>query len=274
MTAMTSGPATPAGPTLDVSSTRPTPFWRLVLVELRKSYDTRAGFWLLFTIGLLIALLQVVSLISFLLQDFAVSFTDFTGNVWLVSLVLVPMLPILLVTTEWTQRTAVVTFAIEPNRLRVIVAKLVVAVLLALAAVVLMFLVSAACTLVADLVKPDLTDWTIEEEFVFLGAPLTVLATTVFGFAVACLLLNTPAAIVLFLISWYASVGILAAIAGLIPAFEDVLPWVTLQVNVLLLADGLPDTAEEMGHLLVSLGLWIVLPIALGFWRIQRAELK
>ena len=55
---------------LDISATPPIPFWRLVLVELRKAYDTRAGFWLLFTIGLLITLLQVVSLVAFLLQDY------------------------------------------------------------------------------------------------------------------------------------------------------------------------------------------------------------
>ncbi len=40
------------------------------------------------------------------------------------------------------------------------------------------------------------------------------------------MLLNTPAAIVLFLLAWYASIGILAAIAALIPAFDDVLPWI------------------------------------------------
>ncbi|RHW27661.1 ABC transporter permease [Nocardioides immobilis] len=266
---------TAAAPTLDVSGTQPIPFWRLVLVEFRKSYDTRAGFWLLFTIGLLISLLQVVFLISFLVQDFVyATFTDFTGNVWLVSLVLVPMLPILLVTTEWSQRSAVVTFAIEPKRVRVILAKLAVAVLLALAAVVLMFVVAAVCTAFADLVKPDFTEWRVETEFLFLGAPLTVLTTTVFGFAVACLLLNTPAAIVLFLLSWYASVGVFAAIAALIPAFADLLPWITLQVNVLLLADGLPSGGEEWGNLLVSLVLWIGLPIGVGLWRILNAEVK
>ncbi len=266
--------ATTVVPTLDISGTQPIPFWRLVLVELRKAYNTRAGFWLLFTIGLLIGLLQVVSLVAFLLQDYAVTFTDFTGNVWLVSLVLIPMLPILLVTSEWTQRTAMVTFAIEPRRLRVILAKLAVAVLLALAAVVLMFVVATLCTAVGDLFAPERTTWAIEAEFVFLGAPLTVLVTTVFGFAVACMLLNTPGAIVLFLLSWYASIGIFAAIAALIPAFNDVFPWLTLQINVLVLADGLPDDAETWGQLLVSLGVWIVLPLTFGLWRIVNAEVK
>jgi hypothetical protein len=263
-----------AASTLDISQTRAIPFWRLVLVELRKSYNTRAGFWLLFTIGLLITLLQVVQLIAFLAQDYATSFTDFTGNVWIVSLVLVPMLPILLVTTEWSQRTAVVTFAIEPQRARVILAKLTVAVLLALAAVALMLAVATACTALADVLKPDLTEWSVDTTFVFVGAPLTVLTTTVFGFAVACMFLNTPAAIVLFLVSWFASVGIFAAIAALIPAFEDLLPWVTLQINVLVLADGLPSDAADWGHLLVSMGLWIALPLGVGMWRILNAEVK
>ncbi|KAA1418857.1 ABC transporter permease [Nocardioides humilatus] len=265
--------ATPA-PMLNVAATAPIPFWRLVLVEFRKSYNTRAGFWLLFTIGLLITLLQVVQLFAFLAQDYFTTFTDFTGNVWLVSLVLVPMLPILLVTTEWTQRTAVVTFAIEPRRVRVILAKLAVAVLLAIAVVVLMLVVAAACTLVADVLKPDLTEWSVDTTFVFAGAPLTILTTTVFGFAVACLLLNTPAAIVLFLITWYASIGIFAAIAALIPPFEDLLPWITLQINVLTLADGLPSAADDWAHLVVSLALWIGLPLALGMGRILRAEVK
>jgi len=41
---------------LDVSRTPRTPFHRLVLVELRKTYDTRAGFWLLAVIGLIAVL--------------------------------------------------------------------------------------------------------------------------------------------------------------------------------------------------------------------------
>jgi ABC-2 type transport system permease protein len=140
--------------------------------------------------------------------------------------------------------------------------------------VVLMFAVAILCTAVADLLQPDRTEWRVEAEFVFLGAPLTVLVTTVFGFAVACMLLNTPAAIVLFLLAWYASVGIFAAVAGLIPAFADVFPWITLQINVLLLADGLPEDAEAWGQLVVSLGFWIVLPLGVGLWRIVNAEVK
>ena len=37
-----------------------TPFHRLVRVELRKSYDTRAGFWLLASIGLIVLAAEVI----------------------------------------------------------------------------------------------------------------------------------------------------------------------------------------------------------------------
>ena len=53
---------TAAPTTLDVSGTRPTPFHRLVRVELRKSYDTRASFWLLAVIGLLVLAAEVIVL--------------------------------------------------------------------------------------------------------------------------------------------------------------------------------------------------------------------
>lgn len=259
---------------LDVSGTAPVPFWRLALVEFRKSYDTRAGKWLLITIGSLIALLEVIALIAINLQDQPAEFTDFTGNVFIVSLVLVPMLPILLVTSEWTQRSAMVSFALEPRRLRVVLAKLAVSVVLALAAVALMFVVATVCTAICTALQPDLTAWHVEASFVFLGAPLAILATTVFGFAVATMLLNTPGAIVLFLLTWFAGLPILLGIAALIHPFDHVVPWIALQLNVLTLGDGLPSTASDWAHLLVSLVFWVCIPLAFGLSRIVRAEVK
>lgn len=269
-------PAAPLGarPVLDVTGTPPVPFWRLCLVELRKARDTRAGFWLMFTIALLVSLLQVISLIAVNVQDASSSFTDFTGNVFLVALILMPILAIMLVTTEWSQRTAMVSFTLEPRRLRVVLAKLVAAITLALVTVALMFVVAAVCTAICDVLQPELTDWNVEAEFVFLLAPVALIVTTIFGFALASLFLNTPASIVVFLVAWFASIGILAAIAGFIPAFEDVIPWLSIQLNVLLLADELPQTAEAWGQLIVSGTFWIVLPLVLGVLRILRAEVK
>lgn len=269
-------PVAPGGPgrVLDVSGTPPISFLRTCLVELRKSYNTRAGFWLMVSIASLVTLFQVILLISVNVQDSYSSFTDFTANVFLVTLVLMPILAILLVTTEWSQRTAMVSFTLEPRRVRVVLAKLVAVILVALCTVALMFLVALACTALCELLQPELTDWDIEAEFVFLLAPIALVVTTVFGFALGCLFLNTPASIVVFLVAWFASLPILFVIAGLIPPFEDVIPWLSIQLNVLLLADELPQDAEAWGQLLVSAGFWIALPLAFGTLRILRAEVK
>ena len=131
---MTAGTVAPSlGHTLDISSTRPVSFWRLVRVELRKSYDTRAGMWLLLTMVLLSLAVEGIVLAVTTVQDEAMNSGDFVGAAAFVTSVLLPILGIMLVTSEWGQRTAMVTFALEPRRPRVILAKLVTGLVLTLA---------------------------------------------------------------------------------------------------------------------------------------------
>ncbi|WP_252275152.1 hypothetical protein [Nocardioides sp. LMS-CY] len=84
--------------TLDVSGTTATPFQRLVRVELRKSYDTRAGFWLLATIGLLVLAAEVIAVSVTAAQDEPMSFGDFVGTAAFLTSFLLPVLGIMLVT--------------------------------------------------------------------------------------------------------------------------------------------------------------------------------
>ena len=69
-----------ASATLDISQTPRTPFHRLVRVELRKSYDTRAGFWLIASIALIVLIAEIVVLSIVAVQNEAVSFGDFVGT--------------------------------------------------------------------------------------------------------------------------------------------------------------------------------------------------
>ena len=90
MTTQTAAP--PLGHTLDISSTRPVPFGRLVRVELRKSYDTRAGMWLLLTIVLLTLVVEGIVLAVTTVQDEPMNFGDFVGAAAFVTSVLLPVL--------------------------------------------------------------------------------------------------------------------------------------------------------------------------------------
>ena len=103
-------------------------------VELRKMADTRAGFWLLLSIGLITAAILVIFLL--VAPDDQKTFLNFMGATATPQGFLLPVLGILLVTSEWGQRTALTTFALEPSRPRVIGAKFVAALLIGLAAIV------------------------------------------------------------------------------------------------------------------------------------------
>ncbi|WP_183093271.1 ABC transporter permease [Nocardioides stalactiti] len=265
-------PAQPA-PLLDVSRTRQIPFWRLVLVELRKSFDTRAGFWLLATIGILVALVEAIIMITAIVNDGVVFFEDFAGTAAGITSLLLPVLGIILVTSEWGQRTAMVTFALEPRRSRVVLAKLVVGAIASVATVVVMMVIGIACTTVCELLQPDLTFWQMEW-WIPLAFVVTLTLSMTVGFALAALLLNTPAAIVVFFLYWYGLAIVLFVIADLIPAFTDIAPWINFQAALEPVWDWSLDSAEEIGQLAVSGGVWIGLPLGIGLWRILNAEVK
>src|SRR6188768_2573279 len=178
--------------TLDISTTPPVPFARLVKVELRKTYDTRAGVWLLGITAFLAAAVMVVALIVVLVQDEPIKLNDFVGIANFISGFLLPVLGIMLVTSEWSQRTAMVTFTLEAHRGRIVAAKLAAGLLLAL-------IVSATATVSAFIVNGIYSvahgggDW----HFGFLellGFLLTQVIAMLTGFAFATLLLNTAAA--------------------------------------------------------------------------------
>jgi hypothetical protein len=121
---------------------------RLVAVELRKMLNTRAGLWLQVAIVALTAFVVLVRVI-------AGNATDHTfASILTVGLqpaaVLLPVAGILLVTSEWSQRTGMITFTLLPVRSRVLGAKLLASIALSLATLVMSVAVVAAGVLVTS----------------------------------------------------------------------------------------------------------------------------
>ena len=81
------------------------PFARLVRSELRKTYDTRAGMWLLIALALLTLAGNVLFMI-FTDDRSELSMLNFVGFGSFLQALLLPVLGILVVTSEWSQRTA------------------------------------------------------------------------------------------------------------------------------------------------------------------------
>ena len=271
--AVTSAGAAAPTASLDLSSTRPTPFARLVSVELRKARDTRASFWLLATIGLVVLAACVIVTIVVVVQDEPVTLGDFAATAAYLTSFLLPVLGIMLVTSEWGQRTAMVTFTLEPRRTLVVLAKLVVGVLLTLITLAAALAIGVACTLVCELANPDLTSWELGAD-ALAGFVVTQTLAMLGGFALATLLLNTPAAIVLYFVYKWVLPGLFALGVALIGWFEDLAPWLDFQAAQGDIYEWNLYGTEEWAHLIVSGLIWLGLPLGLGMWRILRAEVK
>ncbi len=242
-------------------------------VELRKCVDTVASFWLVASIAILVVVVDGFVLVATLVQGLEVSFNDFTGVAAGVTSLLLPVLGIMLVTSEWSQRTAMVTFSLEPRRLRVVMAKLVVGLVLTLLTVLVSILIGVLFTGLCEIVQSDQTSWGVDGSGL-VGFFLTQCLAMAGGFALAALLLNTPAAIVTFFIYKWAIPIVLFIISDLVEAFAKISPY----VNFLEAQDPLFDlslnTAQEWAQLLVSGLIWLGIPLALGLLRILRAEVK
>jgi ABC-2 type transport system permease protein len=248
--------------TLDLTGDKPVPFGRLVKVELRKTLDTRAGMWLLIATALLTGLVLVL----FLINAKDKSYVNAIQATATPQAILLPVLGILLVTSEWSQRTAMVTFTLEPHRGKVLWAKVTAAVLVGLALVALALVVAVPVTAVGG--TPDA--WHDVTVRLILQYVLLQLLSVVGGFVFGLLFLNTAAAIV----TSYALPIAFSIITSIVKSFHKIQPWVDPGTSQTPLQNGEHLTGTEWSHLLVTSLIWVVLPFAVGMWRVLRAEVK
>jgi ABC-2 type transport system permease protein len=257
---------------LDISGTTPTPFSRIVRTELRKTWDTRAGLWLLICTAVLTALVMVIQLAVVVANDLVVSYNDFLTSTNFSIALLLPVIGILLLTSEWSQRTAMVTFALEPRRPLVILAKLVVGVGLAIAGVLIALVLATICNVLYGALSDFPVDWDISVSHT-LGFVVLQEVGMLTGFAFAALLLNSPAAIVLYMVYSFVLPGLFELGAHLMGWFDSIRPWIDFNYAQGPLVDA-TMTGEDWAHFAVSGFIWLVLPLGIGLWRVFRAEVK
>lgn len=261
--------------TLDVTDTRPIPFSTLVKVEFRKSYDTRASFVLLCVIAGLVLIAELIAaLVTGLKHVDKFGYSDFATVAGFITSLLLPVLGIMLVTSEWGQRTAMVTFAVEPRRTLVIWAKLAVGLLLALATVLFAMVIGLPFNLLQGALAGH-ANWHFDG-WGFLGFAVSQIFSMLGGFALAALFLNTPAAIVVYFAYKFLLPTLFGIGGSLMHWFKvSVENWLSFQeAQGPLYTSWGKISAGEWGHLLVSGFVWLVLPLGIGLWRIHRAEVK
>ena len=276
-----------AGTDLGVTSPmrrRGTPMATLIAVELRKAVDTRSGRWLLIVTAL-------VTLGGGAIGAFAVtaelrSYAVIGRIVFQLELFLLPVVAILLVTSEFSQRSALTTFSLTPRRGRILTAKAGAVLVLAVLGWAVAVGVTALATAVAArpaLFPADqvwgLTAGGLAESLLY------VALTVVFGFELGLAFLNSPAAIVLRFVPFLVY-PILGAFIGWVR--DHLQPWTDPGASwALLLAggsgnpNGPPPSAavtalsgQQWAQVAVTAAIWVGVPVAVGSWRMLTREVS
>lgn len=239
---------------------------RLIGVELRKMTDTRAGAWLLAIITLAgLALTSVVMVIG---EPADRSLAEFFSIAQLAVAVLLPIVGILAVTSEWSQRTALTTFALEPRRSRVIGAKLAASVVLVVMMTVVMLAVAASVNAIAVFATDASGSWSLAPSL-FGEAVLLQLTGVLVGIAFALSLLSSPLAIVMY----FVLPTVRTVLGGVVSALETPAQWLDLTSTTAPLMEG-SMTGEQWAQLGTSMALWFAVPLVLGLIRVLRTEVK
>jgi ABC-2 type transport system permease protein len=238
---------------------QPIPFRRLLRVEWAKATDTRASRWLLglvavSTIGLMLAPILAPSRIE-------QSYTSYLGFAAAALGILLPVVAILMLTSEWSQRTVFTTFTQEPRRIRVIKAKLAASLLLGGGAAVYGGLVTAAGLGVAAAsgrtLEANLTAGAVA------GFVLAALLNVGFGVALGALLQSSATAIA-------ASFVLPTATGLLVVASKPVGQWLDSSTAINWVLKN--QWGGHVPQIVFSVVLWVAVPLAIGIVRTMRRD--
>ena len=133
----------------------PIPMSRLIAVELRKMFDTRAGFWLMASVGI-VAVLATAAVILWA-PDSSIDQETFSSAIGFPLSVILPIIGLLSVTSEYSQRTGLTTYTLVPWRGRVITAKMIVTLAIGVASMFLALAVGAVGNLVGSAITGSVT---------------------------------------------------------------------------------------------------------------------
>lgn len=268
-------PATPAGSNPEAVRRReravpaPIPFGRIAGIELRKTFDTRSGFWLMASLVVL-SLAASAATIIFVDAD-NLDYEGFASAWGIPMSVILPMIAVLAVTSEWSARSALTTFTLVPGRGRVIAAKAVVTALVGVAAIAVAALVGALGYLgVATVMDLDPV-WNLS----FAELARVTLASEIgmfMGFMLGMLFRSSPAAIVAYFVYALVLPTVSSALASTNTWWAENATWFDLNWATMNLYSEMTDkTWAQLG---VASVIWLVVPMLVGLRLVLRSEVK
>jgi len=272
-TATTGAVVTAAAQPISRPSTRTpgrVPWARLVRVELRKSFDTRSGRWLLASLGLA-AVLTTGAIIAWAPTS-ELAYSQFTLAIGVPMTIILPIIAVLSVTSEWSQRSGLATFTLVPHRGRLVLAKAVAAVLVTVPATAVAFAVGAVGNVIGTALADVPTVWDqslVDVGYFAAGQTLLLLV----GFVLGALIRNSSGAIVAYMLYAFVVPGLLAFLAFNQAWFADARPWVDAKYNQDALLRG-QLAGDGWSHLAVTSLVWLVVPMMVAVVNVLRSEVK
>jgi ABC-2 type transport system permease protein len=269
-TTLTAPAGTAVTPTRERAVPEPIPTRRIVGVELRKMFNTRSGFWLMASIGIA-ALLATIATLIFAPND-ELTQEAFSAAIGFPMAVILPMIAILSVSSEWSQRSGLTTFTLVPRRGRVITAKMIGTVVIAVASMLLAFGIGALGNVVGSAIAGVDTVWDLGFQDLLLIMLANVLGMLA-GFMLGVVLRNSSGAIVGYFVISALLPTLLMVLSDAQQWFRDLWPWIDFNYAQSALFEGSP-TAAEWAHLGVTGLVWLVIPMAVGLRYLLRSEIK
>lgn len=253
---------------------RPTParipLSRIVGVELRKSFDTRSGFWLMASIAI-VSVIATIATILFAPDD-QLTYEAFATAVGFPMAVILPMVAILSVTSEWSQRTGLTSFTLVPHRGRVITAKALVALGVGVVSMLLAAAIGAVGNVVGSTIAGVDTVWDVSAGDLGYIILANILGMAV-GFMLGVLIRNSPGAIVGYFVYSLVLPTITTVLAETQQWFADKQAWVDFNFAQGALFEG-SVSGTQWAQLGVTGLFWLVIPLTIGVWAVLRSEVK
>jgi ABC-type transport system involved in multi-copper enzyme maturation permease subunit len=246
------------------------PLSRVIAVELRKMFDTRSGFWLMASI-VLASLVATGSVILFA-PDKDLTYNNFAKAIGFPMVVILPIVALLSVTGEWSQRSGLTTFTLLPHRSRVILAKGISSVTVGVVSMLLAFAIGAAGNVIGTAISGTDLVWDIslaDAAYIVLGNLLGLLT----GFMLGVLIRNSSGAIVAYFVYSFVLTAAFGFLAHSQEGFRRLQPWVDVNFAQGALFNG-SLTAAEWAHIGVTGAIWLVIPLMVGLFSVMRSEVK
>ena len=185
--------------------------------------------------------------------------------------VILPMVAILSVTSEWTQRSGLSTFTLIPHRGRVIAAKAVATLIVAVASMLVAMVIGALGNILGTAITGTPTVW--DASFVQLSE--IVLANVLgmlLGFMLGVLIRNSAGAIVGYFVFSLVLPTHLRAAGRELPGGSRQPAWVDFNFAQGALFNG--EMAAPTGPTWPASVIWLVIPLAVGLRLLLRSEVK